>query len=113
MDTDLVNWAAGSHDLRLERDWSEGLLVLSEIVPEQVQQRFRLLRADVDALEVFHLDFIGGVLADDAEDEEEVPHAHAGLDAVGVAIAVLIGASCDDAGLVGGLLGLTHSKTPL
>ena len=50
----------------------------------------------------------GRVLVHGAEDEEEVPDAHAHLDAVGVAIAVVFGGFCDDVRLFGGLLGLAH-----
>ena len=85
----LVDRAAGRRELRLEREGAEGLLVLGEVVAEDVQQRLGLLGTEVDALEVVDLDLVGRLLVHGAEDEEEVPDAHADLDAVGVAVAVV------------------------
>ena len=63
-----------------------------------------MLGAEVDALEVAKLDLVGGVLGHGSEDEEEVHDAHADLDAVGVAIAVVGGGDEFDGGLgVGGV----------
>ena len=75
----------------LERESAEGLLVLGEVVAEKVQQRLGLLRAHIDALEVIDLYFVGRILVHGSEDEEEVPDAHANLDAVGVAVAIVFG----------------------
>ncbi len=95
----LVDGAAGVWEL-LEGDGAEGLLVLGEVVPEDVPEGFGLLRADIDALEVADIEDVGIVLAHGAEDEEEVPDAHADLDAVGVSVAVIGGGGEGQSGLV-------------
>ena len=75
---------------------------------EEVEQRLGLLRAEVDALEVFDADFVGGFLAGGAEDQVEVPDAHADLDVIGVGVAIVLGAYGLDGGRLGRLLGLAH-----
>src|SRR5882757_5146544 len=100
----LVDGAAGLGEL-LEGDGAEGLLVLGEIVAEHVPESLSLLRAEVDALEVFDGEFVGALLAHGPEDEEEVPDAHADLDAVGVAVAVVFGGCELKRGLILSLLG--------
>ncbi len=86
----LVDGAAGVGKL-LEGDGAEGLLVLGEVVAEDVPEGLGLLGAEVDALEVVDVELLRGLLGHGAEDEEEVPDAHADLDAVGVAVAVVRG----------------------
>jgi hypothetical protein len=108
VDNGLVDGAAGRRVLRLECYRAEGLLVLGEIVSEQIEESLGLLRAEIDALEMFQLDFLCGVLTDDAEYEEKIPHTDADADAVGIAFAVLLGAAGDDVRLVGWRLGLGH-----
>ena len=87
----LVHWSTGRPVLRLQRERAESLLVLREVVAENIHQRLGLLRTEVDALEVFNLNVVGGILVHRPEDEEEIPDAHTDLDAVGVAVAVLVG----------------------
>src|SRR5260370_37140335 len=87
----LVDGPAGLREM-FEGDGAEGLLVLGEVVAEHVPEGFGLLRAEVDALEVFDGELVGALLAHGPEDEEEVPDAHADLDAVGVTVAVILGA---------------------
>jgi hypothetical protein len=89
---DLVDGAAGGDELLgFEGDGAEGLLVLGEVVVEDVGEGFGLLGAEIDSLEVGEVDLFGGVLGHGSEDEEEVPYAHADLDAVGVAFAIVGG----------------------
>ena len=82
---------------------AEGLLVLGEVVAEDVPEGLGLLRAEVDALEVLDVELVGRLLGHGAEDEEEVPDAHADLDAVGVAVAVVLGVGEVECGLFGRL----------
>ncbi len=94
----LVDGSAGVGEL-LKGDGAEGLLVLGEVVAEHVPEGLGLLRAKVDALEVFDGELVGALLAHGPEDEEEVPDAHTDLDAVGVAVAVVLGAGEFERGL--------------
>ena len=91
-----------------EGDGAEGLLVLDEVVGEDAVQSLGLLGAEVNALEVVDLDFLGGLLLELAEDEHEVPDGEADLDAVGVGVAVVWGFVEGDAGVVGLSDGLAH-----
>src|ERR1017187_1788666 len=63
----LVDGAAGRSELRLQRKRAERLFVLGEVVAENVEQRLGLLRTEVDALEVFHLDLCGRLLMHGAD----------------------------------------------
>src|ERR1700744_1242650 len=87
----LVDGTVGLRRDLLQRDLTEGLLVLGEVVAEDVPEGFGLLRAEVDAFEVFDDELFGAFLGHGAEDEEEVPDAHADLHAVGVVFAVAVG----------------------
>src|SRR4051812_3422559 len=83
----LVDGTAGLRELLVEGYGAEGLLVLSQIVAEHVDEGLGLLRAQIDALEVFDGEFVGRVLAHGSEDQKEVPDRHADLNAVCVAVA--------------------------
>jgi hypothetical protein len=102
----LVDGTAGVREL-LESDGAEGLLVLGEVVAEDVPEGLGLLGAEVDALEVGDAEFLRGLLGHGAEDEEEIPDAHADLNAVGVSVAVVRGAGELKGGFFCGVL-LTH-----
>ncbi len=107
----LVDGAGGRRKLRLEGEVAEGLFVLGEVVAEDVPEGLGLLGAEIDALEVIELDLFGCALAHGSEDEEEVPDAHADLDAVGIAVAIVGGGGELDFGLSRtgfGLGGLAH-----
>jgi hypothetical protein len=95
----------------LQRDLTEGLLVLSEIVAEDVPEGLGLLRAEIDAFEVFDDELFGALLGHGAEDEEEIPYAHADLHAVGVVFAVALGGGELEGRLIGRLVGLAHGFT--
>jgi hypothetical protein len=79
---------------------------------EDVPEGLGLLRAEIDALEVLDVKLFGSVLGHGAEDEEEVPYAHADLNAVGVVFAIVLGIGESECGLFGRLvgrgLGLAH-----
>ena len=109
-DDALVDGAAGGDELLgFEGEGAEGLLVLGEIVVEYVGEGLSLLGAEVDSLKVAEFDLFGGVLGHGSEDEEEVPDAHADLNAVGVTFAVVGGGGEADGrlrGVVGVGLGM-------
>ena len=107
-DRTLVDGTARWSERRLERQSAKCLLVLGEIVAEEVQQRFGLLRAEVDALEVLDPHLVRRFLARGSEDQEEVPDAHADMDVVGIAVAIVLRVFRRDGRRFGGLLGLAH-----
>jgi hypothetical protein len=76
--------------LRLERNLAEGLLVLSDVLAQDIEERLGLLWADVDALGVFDSDLVSGVLVDQAKSEKEIPNAYPDLHAVSVVFAIIL-----------------------
>jgi len=92
----------------VECDGAEVALVLSDVVAEEVVQGLGLLGAEVDALEVFDLDLIRGLLLHRAKDHEEIPDGEANLHAVGVGFAVVRGFVQRDLCVVGLGDGLAH-----
>src|SRR5271165_4871586 len=79
----------GSGGVRLKFNLAEGCFVLRDILMQDVEQRFGLLRAQVHALEVLNVYGVGSGLADGAEHEEEIPKVDSDLHAVGVTFAIL------------------------
>jgi hypothetical protein len=75
--------------LRLERESSKSLFVLGDVLAEHVQEGLGLLGAQVDCLMVFDGDLVGTLAGSQSEDELEIPHADANLNAVGVGLAVI------------------------
>ena len=99
----LVDRAGGYRDgcaLRLDRDDSEGLLILSKVLTEHVPQGLGLLRAKVDAAVVLYRDLIRDLRVRDAEVEGEIPNADADLHAVGVGFPIVRGLDEVDPGLL-------------
>ena len=78
-----------SVDLRLQNERTEGLFILGEILAEDIPKGFGLLRAEEHGLVVADGDLLGRLALCQAEDELEVPHADADLDAVGIGLAVV------------------------
>lgn len=75
--------------LRFETDFTKGRFVLLNILLQDVEQSFRLLRAQVDTLETLDVEHFGRGLVDGAEEEEEIPDVHANLNTVGITLAVV------------------------
>ena len=89
----LVDWALRHGKrmrLRLERDDSKGLLILSDVLAEDVPEGLGLLRADVDALSVLDGDLILRFLVNKAESEKKILYADAYLNTVGVVLAIVL-----------------------
>src|ERR1035438_10461426 len=83
----LLDSAGGT--VRLQLDFSEGGLVLRDILRQDVQERLGLLRAQVNTLEVVDQHVLGRGLVHRSEHQEEVPEVDAYLDAIGIALAVI------------------------
>src|SRR5215472_6104200 len=83
----------------IELDFAEGLFVLDHVLLQDGHQRFGLLRAQVDSLEVLHLHLACALRLHAAEDQQEVPNADAHLHGVGVALAVFGGVDEVNVGL--------------
>ena len=84
-----MNGACARSALLIERNRAERLLVLSQIVTQNIEQRLCLLGAQVDSLKILYIQFVGLFLAHRAEDEKKIPHGHTNLHAVGVTVAVV------------------------
>jgi len=69
-------------------DFSESRLVLADVLLKDVHQRFCLLRAQINALEILDGDLVGHGLIHHSEAQEEIPEANANLHAVGVILPV-------------------------
>src|SRR5579884_2235395 len=95
--------------LRLELDFPKCRLILIDVLLQNVEQSFRLLRAEIDALKVGNRNAIGRVLIDGAEHQKKVPQVHPDLHAIRIAFAIVGGLGQLDLGLT---LRGSH-KTPL
>lgn len=73
---------------RVELDFAEGAFVVGDVLLEQRHERLRLLRAQINSLEVMKFDLRFRALLHGAEDEKEIPDIDADLHAVGVRLAV-------------------------
>src|SRR6266436_8500172 len=76
---------------RIKLDLAERGLVVGHVLLQERHQRLGLLRAEIDPLKVsqFHLRL--RALLHRPENEEEIPHIHPDLHAVGVGLAVIGG----------------------
>src|SRR5438876_5390435 len=90
---------AGSHHTRVELDFAERAFISSHILLQDCRQSFRLLRAQIDTLEIadFHLGF--ALLLQGTEYQEEIPDVDPHLHAVGVVLAILGSVDQFDVGL--------------
>ncbi len=85
----------------LKRDLAEGLLVLRKVLPKDVEERFRLLGAEINALLVFDDNVVRRRGMRKTEKKEDVPDADADLYAVGVGFAIVRALGDGKSGLVG------------
>src|SRR6266576_1837913 len=84
----LVYWAGRGH-ARVELDFAKSAFITGNILLQNRGQRLSLLRAQIDALKIEHLDLVLGLLLESAEHQEEIPHVYSYLNAIGVALPVL------------------------
>jgi len=101
VDGAVAGYDKALHTGAFERDGAEVLLILGDVMAEHVEQCLGLLRAQVDALKVVDLDLFRGLLLQRTEDEKEVPDGEPDLYAVGVGVAISVGLSECDSGVVG------------
>src|SRR5437016_14537959 len=72
----------------IELDFPEGAFVAGNILLQQPQQRLRLLRAQINPLEIADLDLRFTLLLQRAENEEKVPDVHPHRHAVRIILSV-------------------------
>lgn len=77
--------------LRLQLDFTERGFILRHILLQDIQKSLRLLRADVDALEILDADPVRRGLIHDAEEQKKIPEVNPDLHAVRVALTVVRG----------------------
>jgi transglutaminase-like putative cysteine protease/tetratricopeptide (TPR) repeat protein len=85
-----MNRAAMLRHVRVELDLAESFFVVHYVLLKNGEQRFRLLRAEIDALKVIDLNLRGRLLLEGAEYQKEIPNVHAYLHAVGVVFAIVL-----------------------
>ena len=76
--------------LRFERQGTEGLFVLGNVLPQDVPEGLGLLRTEIDGLVVADRNLVGAFAGSQPKHELKIPHADANLDTVGVRLAVVI-----------------------
>src|SRR5215475_4081647 len=77
--------------LRIKLDFAKGTFVLRNVLLQDHEQRFCLLRAQIDPLKVCYLHLFWRLCAQGTKGEKEVPYAYAYLHTVGVTLAVVVG----------------------
>jgi hypothetical protein len=93
-----VHLAPGTH-ARVKFDFSEGGFVAGNILLQESEQGFRLLWAEVNALEVPDFDLSFALLLYGAKYEEKVPDIHSHLHAIGIGFPIVGGIDQLDIGL--------------
>src|ERR1700744_6001436 len=78
----------GGHG-RIKLDLAERALILAYVLIKNREQRFGLLRAEVNSLEVLHLDLLRTDRLQASKHQEKIPHAYTDLDRVSVGITVV------------------------
>ena len=78
----LLHGAAGC--FWLQPDLAECRFVLRDVLLQHIEKRLRLLRAEIDALEVVNDHVLGAAFGQRAEGEKDIPEIRPDLDAVGV-----------------------------
>src|SRR5215471_1907234 len=74
---------------RIELDLSKGALVIGHILLQDGGQRFGLLWAQVDTLEIPHFHLALRLLLHSAKDQEKIPDIYPHLHAVGIGLAII------------------------
>src|SRR5579862_1999648 len=95
----LMDLPAAHGHARVEFDLAECALVARYVLLQDCEQRFSLLRAQVNPLEISDLNLSFALLLQCAEDQEEIPDVHAYLHAVGIVFPVVRSVHQFNAGL--------------
>src|SRR5215471_7195753 len=82
-------WSLGHAGIDL--DFAERLFVLNNILFQDGHERLGLLRAQVDALEVLHLDVARALRLNAAKDQQKIPHADTHLHGICVTLSIIGG----------------------
>src|SRR5215467_13189454 len=82
-------WSLGHAGIDL--DFAERLFVLNNILFQDGHERLGLLRAQVDALEVLHLDVARALRLNPAKDQQKVPHADTHLHGICITLTIIGG----------------------
>jgi hypothetical protein len=77
------------HHPRVEFDLAECAFVAPDVLLKDAEESLRLLRAQVDALEVLDFNLGLALLQQSSEDEEKIPHIHPYLHAIGIVLAIV------------------------
>src|SRR5215468_8325381 len=89
--TGSMHRAGGGLYARIELYFTKRAFVVGYVLVKDRCQRLGLLRAQINALEIAHLDLILRLLLHGAEDEKKVPDVDPNLYAVGVSLAIFRG----------------------
>ncbi len=81
-------WTLRRPHSRIELYLSESRFISGDVLLQQSEQRFCLLGAEIDSLEISNLHLRFGLLLQGAEGEKEIPDVHAHLDAIRVILAI-------------------------
>lgn len=77
------------HHSRIKFDFSECVFVAHDIVLKDGEQRLGLLGAQINPLEILHLNLGFALLLERAKDEEKIPNIYADLNTVGIGLPVV------------------------
>src|SRR6185437_1269697 len=97
----------GKRLLGLQINSPEGLLILRQVLSQQIPESLGLLRTDIDSLKVSQDDFVGGILAGGAKHQHKVPYTGPYLNAVGIAVAIVL--RLNDVDIWRRIRGLAHA----
>lgn len=87
------------HHSRIKFDLAKCVLITHYVLLQDGKQRFCLLRAQVNALEILHLNLSLALLLESAENQEEIPHIYTNLNTVRISFPVVRGVNHFDIGL--------------
>src|SRR5437667_8602478 len=88
-----------SHHARVELDLPKRAFIASDILLQNRHERLGLLWAEINSLKIAHLDLRLALLLQCAKHQEKIPHVHANLHAVRIALTVIVCINQLDVGL--------------
>src|ERR1041385_6953808 len=96
----LVDLALLCRDNGVKLDLPKRAFILPDVLLQNCEQSLGLLRAEIDALKVLHLNFLCCHGLQATKNQQKVPHAYADLYRIGVSIAVIGGVDQANVGLL-------------
>ena len=82
---------AAAHHAWVELNLAERTLISGDVLLQYRHQCFGLLRAEINALKISHFHLRFRLLLQGPENKKKVPDVHPNLNAIGVALAVIVG----------------------